>query len=1114
MAAKILHSLTEDNPDLQRQIGCMNGIFQLFDRQHILTGRRISGHNTKRLPSGSSHFKSGTFETEFSNTYHRTTEMEKNSNKNVNEKQRVSTESSRASFSASSRSSSFSSLDCNRTAQPEPSPFEQIIFPETPLRDPAMKQSSASPQFRRQSLDLRDVVKDSMYREARGLSHKSTTKEEATYRVMKHRDSPRPLQLSKFTDGSYSVGVSGKQNLPVDFKESLRVLAKLQEAPWYFNEARDHSRSSCDSKDGPLFSIPKDTPQFSYDGREANRFSFESRDTFKSTPKIKEPPRFSMDSREGSMQSLNFDSKSNFLLRNSKRYSGSGNSNDRVPSLQQKSGTQTRPPSVVAKLMGLEALPDSALARDSQIGLIKTCPVEDCSPFSSSLKSTEPPRPIRISNSSRNSWKESVSPRWKNPDSAMTPISSSRFPIEPAPWKQLDGNGGSQKQTIRHLKAPVARATNSLPSVYCEIEKRLKDLEFTQAGKDLRALQQILDAMQPKGLLETRREEQYSNFATQTDHEPKYTSPDQNARLINQRKPQRDCVTTSTTRGANSSRTIGSPIVIMKPAKLVEKSGIPASSVIPVDGLSSLPKLRDGDFVDNRKSSVNSQTAKNQIPKTSHKGNAVNSTEKKTNNRNLKLTQTLTRPQQLPKENTTSSLKSSGSVSPRLQQKKLELEKRSRPPTPPSDSNKSRRQSNKQQPESSSPGGKRIPKSSNLQQSDDQLSEISSEIRNLSYQEDDLSQQSDSHVVLDSKIDIEVTSSDRSAEVNGSQSPSMKAAKFSASSLIHKKSTLRLSEDGSLAEIATVVLEHPSPVSVLDDTVYRDDAPSPVKQIPNNLKDDGTQNSSNDSTKEQWGPADYLLSNSTGSGLTSEINRKKLQNIEHLVQKLRRLNSSHDEARTDYIASLCENTNPDHRYISEIMLASGLLLKDLSSSLTTFQLHQSGHPINPELFLVLEQTKGSTSPKEEFSTEKVIHLKPDKEKFHRKLIFDAVNEILVGKLALVGPCPEPWLKPNKLARKTLNAQKLLRELCSEIEQLQANKSECSLEDGEDGLKRILWEDVMRGSERWTDFHGEISAAVLDVERLIFKDLVDEVVIGEAAGLRAKPSRPCRQLFVK
>ncbi|GMP92453.1 hypothetical protein CsSME_00042675 [Camellia sinensis var. sinensis] len=94
---------------------------------------------------------------------------------------------------------------------------------------------------------------------------------------------------------------------------------------------------------------------------------------------------------------------------------------------------------------------------------------------------------------------------------------------------------------------------------------------------------------------------------------------------------------------------------------------------------------------------------------------------------------------------------------------------------------KSRRQPNKQQPESSSPGGKCRPKSTNLQQIDDQSSEISCETRNSSYLEDDISMRSNGNIVSDSGIDTEVTSLERCAETNGSQSPSMKAAKYSVS---------------------------------------------------------------------------------------------------------------------------------------------------------------------------------------------------------------------------------------------------------------------------------------------------------------------------------------------
>ncbi|THF96274.1 hypothetical protein TEA_018172 [Camellia sinensis var. sinensis] len=51
-----------------------------------------------------------------------------------------------------------------------------------------------------------------------------------------------------------------------------------------------------------------------------------------------------------------------------------------------------------------------------------------------------------------------------------------------------------------------------------------------------------------------------------------------------------------------------------------------------------------------------------------------------------------------------------------------------------------------------------------------------------------------------------------------------------------KKLAARLNEYGVLPEFGSLAPEHPSPVSVLDDTKYRDDALSPVKQMPDVLK--------------------------------------------------------------------------------------------------------------------------------------------------------------------------------------------------------------------------------------------------------------------------------------
>ncbi|MCD9639522.1 hypothetical protein HAX54_024104 [Datura stramonium] len=940
-----------------------------------------------------------------------------------------------------------------------------------------------------------------MNREAQRFSAGSTMKEEVTESMLKPGGSPRPVQTLKNFDGAYDSGPNGKQNLPVDLKESLRVLAKLREAPWYSSEHRELTRSlSYHSKDTSSLAVLKDGPRFSYDGRETNLLPFESRDISKSTVKLKELPRLSLDSRVSPVRSLNSEPKSNFSSKSMQK--DSGNTNAKSPTLLQTSGTQARPPSVVAKLMGLETLPDAISSTDSKTGLSKSSLVEEPVSFPRSSEASDPFKPIRTSNSSKNLWKEPTSPRWRNPDMAMKPIS--RFPIEPAPWKQPDRTRVYEKPTSRTTKAPVKPA-HPFPSVYSEIEKRWKDLEFAHSGKDLRALKQILEAMQAKGLLETEKEEQGSNFTGQKEHHQKFASPAQSAKLANQRMRQSDQVTAPTKRGLNSSKNFESPIVIMKPAKLVEKSDIPSSSMTPLDGLPTFPKFHGGDSV-SRKGNATSRTAKEHHPRTSYGSSPVNPNEAR---RTSKPPQISTRSQQLPKESTSGSIKSSGSISPRMQQNKLELEKRSRPPTPPSDSNRSRRQSNKQHTEASSPGGRRRPRISNIQQHDDHVSEISSESRNLSCHGKKISGQSNGNVVAESKEDSEVTSFERSLEVTISQSSSIDASNYLRCDLVEKKSILVLSEDEMLAEPAP---EYPSPVSVLENAVYMDESPSPVKHTPKVMKDESCSTADKFSSLPQCDRSNTLMVDATSSGLSSEINRKKLQNIENLVQKLRGLNSNHDEARTDYIASLCENTNPDHRYVSEILLASGLLLRDLGSSLTSFQFHPSGHPINPELFLVLEQTKASTLLKEEFCNDKMRQSKP-KEKIRRKLIFDVVNESLAGKLALVGPSYEPWLTSQKLAKSSLNAQRLLRDLCSEIEQLQSKPSKCNLEDEENEWKNILLDDVMHRSEGWTVFTGEISSVVLDVERMIFKDLVDEIVRGDGSGLRAKPTRR-RKLFAK
>ncbi|KAL9271064.1 LONGIFOLIA 2-like protein [Drosera capensis] len=1062
MAAKLLHSLADDNPDLQKQLGCWTGIFQIFDGRNVLSGRRISGQSYKGLlPPGHSRLTSD------SDAYNQDS-TGRNSTKYLPDK-RPSTESSRASFSSSSRSSSFSSLDCGRINQPEASSFDRIIFPDTPASDAVITQPSGTSRLGRHSMDFRDVVKDSVSRESHRPSAQAASREQGAGHVGNQKSSKHPQ-------------MNLKHGLPADLKESLRVLAKLREAPIYYKE-NEAPRSSFELNDG---SDLKDAPRHSYDGRETSRLS----------QKIKDLPRLSLDSRERTLQHSSYDSKSTVTPRNMQR--GSDGGYERVLSPNRSLTTQSRGASIVAKLMGLEALTDAAPSTTKQLGPIRTFSTEDNGQSSMPSKSADIYQSLRLPTSPKGSRKEPASPQWKNQDGVMKPVASSKFPMEPAPWKHIDVSLASQKQAGKQAK---------FSSIYSDIERKLKDVEFKPSGKDLRALKQIIETMQAKGLMGSTKGASTVNIETKTGVEKSLKVPEMNSGSL-RRDPHDTRAIASMVKQKGSSTGSYSPIVIMKPARLVR------TSVIPDHGL---PGHRTNYVVvkdQGSNSSASERTAKDPVTKGSRSDGTASPSGKKTSSRSSGAAPTSMRSLSSPKENTPSSVGNSGSTSPRLMQRKLESDKRSRPPTP--EASRRRNQSNNQPSESGSPGGGRSPKS-NLQTKDTQLKESSSNSRILSCHGDHTSSQS-----VDSNSVVELTGSKRLTHLTHCQSSSSEASKCSVSGQV-QGSYERLRRDDQRRDCISSARESsvPSPVSVLDPSDYREGSPSPVKHVPRDLGEGKITSLDKNLDDRPWDSFDETSSNAGLSMHSSEMSRQKLQSIDNLVQKLRRLNSTHDEACTDYIASLCEKSSPDHRYVSEILLASGLLLRDLSSSMGLFQLHPSGHPINPELFFVLEQTKAKTvrvTPEPEYP----ILSTPDPDKLHRKLMFDTVNEILARKFASAMLPPKPWFRCDKLSW-SLNAQKLLRELCAEIDQLRPQELKCcSLEDdndvhgekqeGDGFLDRILCEDLTHRRGRWIDFYGDIPVVVLDIERSIFKDLVNEIVVGEAAGSNHTGSRHRRQLF--
>lgn len=488
-----------------------------------------------------------------------------------------------------------------------------------------------------------------MYREARGVSIKTMGKEERKGHVMKHIDSPRPMLPSKSFQHKFTANDG-----------SVQVLSKLR---WNSKEERSSS-------------LPLAGPRFSYDERE-------SRHKLKSTVKLKELPRLSLDSRERSIKKSASESRPNYLSRG---IQGKNENNSNVILTENREpGSNKRPSTIVAKLMGLEDLPDSISSDEVKTRAEEFDTVPRLSRVADGSKQSQ------VFGSPRVSIKDPASPQLRKANYEMKPISSSRFPLEPAPWSQF-----------KNTEVPT-KTQNAPPSVYGEIEKRLTELEFKKSGKDLRALKQILEAMQKtRQRLEPKKEKEPSTVESQiSQRSPNYSSFDRGSNLPTKQSQQINHPISPTIKGMRSPKRYGSAIVIMKPAKLVEKPS--DYSVIPAK-------------------------------------------DKKTKARTLKSSLSSKVPQHMG-ENPASFRRISGTVTPTLQQKKHGMEKQSRLTSPSSHLSTARRQSSKQPMDTT-----RKPKSKST---------------TLSHQADTVSGQSDSNVSSASQVDTEITSTYQTNATNG-----------------------------------------------------------------------------------------------------------------------------------------------------------------------------------------------------------------------------------------------------------------------------------------------------------------------------------------------------------
>ncbi|KAL9666566.1 hypothetical protein QQ045_000901 [Rhodiola kirilowii] len=1001
MSAKLLYSLTDDKKEMKKHMGCMNGLLQLFDRHHFMVARR------RRLPP-----PGDCQQTLGENALHKT----KRDNPRLEHKDTRGV-SCEPPYSSSTCSSTY---DSNKMATPQPASSSPSIAQEMPM---IHTESSQSPNLNRRADHLRDIVRGSIKREVPGL-FVITPSERGTRSVVKHIDSPRPSLPSTPTKSK----VSG-------LDESFKNLRKFQEI---------HS----EGKDKSLLLTRKEAYRFSCDGRVTNL-----QDTLKSSLKLKEQPRLSLDSRASSVRMR------------------SQNDNYTSQKVEHESDS-SRHTSIVAKLMGLDITTESMFKGNSN---------QTNETSSTDKHASQQSLAFDIRNDPNKN-----SSQFRNHDTTMKPILTSRILVEAAPWK--DAARGLQKPGFGEATKNIP---NSMPSVYGEMEKRVTELEFKKSSRDLRALKQILGAMQKsKDNLQMKKEHPSDSMSQSSNTSTICNSHHQELKSAGRPNLSGNCSRSVANGVEGPQKRRSSHIVVMKPANSLRNQQIKTSAESTTESLSGLRKLRTPDVRGHGKDFVDKHIPSDRNL-TSHLREASSPTLRTDKNsvasprtpriKNSKLTQPLA-----AESNYTG--QSLGVVSPRLQQKQLRFDKKvqqtSLSPEPIR---------TKGQPSEAGSPVKRIQlRASNLRKHDNKSTEVL--INSCSSIQLHCSSRSDSNISQSSEFIRQVTSIADLDEMN--------AASFWKSDFKQGNKSARSGKCRAMSELSIIAPEQPSPVSVLDDTFYRDESPSPVKKISNDFIDDEFFN-----PEEQGWSIKQGTSDSTRSLASNDYDSEKVYNGEHLFEEQVGLYSTTFGNSADYGLPNCEDKDQDHGYILQILLASSLL-QEPRCGLKTEQLHQSGHAIKPEIFKILEMknTKLYINPVSKQS----LHI----DKIHRKLIFDTVNEIL-GRKLVQSSYNDLSLLSSKVADISQAKQKLVKDLCSEINQLQVTQSDCNYDDEYDeGLRTLLLEDMQQHEQYRSEFQGELSGLVLDVERLIFKDLISEIITDTAEGPRTRYTGHCRQLFSK
>ncbi|KAF9618627.1 hypothetical protein IFM89_002322 [Coptis chinensis] len=211
---------------------------------------------------------------------------------------------------------------------------------------------------------------------------------------------------------------------------------------------------------------------------------FEFKEGLKSSWKFREAPRLSLDSR------ATVDGKGSFypkeIRTNSSIYCTSHQS-------EEENDKQRRSPSVIARLMGLDALPDSGREPIKKAELRRSASESRVSRDLRSIDGNNFPVILK----KENNVASAADQRMRPPRARTSNLESSQ--------KVSNGYSDAWQRKSYFDSQDFFPEPKQSGSLYGEIEKRLRMRGIDEPAKDLETLKQILEALQLKGLLHSKK---------------------------------------------------------------------------------------------------------------------------------------------------------------------------------------------------------------------------------------------------------------------------------------------------------------------------------------------------------------------------------------------------------------------------------------------------------------------------------------------------------------------------------------------------------------------------------------------------------------------------------